>query len=129
MFIRSLGTLITAVGLAALGGCAADTLPPVPGSASASPSSFSNVEYACNSGASVRVSYLNDEVALVSYQGKTHSMDIKPVASGTRYVGEGLEWRTKGTGKGSSAMLLKHQPGANSGQGGQQLENCAQLSS
>lgn len=52
--------------------------------------------YLCDSGAQVTASYPDTESARVTYLGREHNMRIDVSASGARYVGDLLEWWTKG---------------------------------
>ncbi len=78
-------------------------------------------QYYCDSGETVAAIYPNSESAIIEYQGRVYKMNIAVSASGARYVGEGLEWWTKGNGSGSEASLLEQQKDDSSGEG---LEYC-----
>ncbi len=52
--------------------------------------------------------YTSTRSATVQYRGKTYDMHIAVSGSGARYVGDDLEWWTKGNGIGSEGMLLQH---------------------
>lgn len=75
--------------------------------------------YQCESGEKVSVSYPNTELAHVHYQGNSHTMHIAVSGSGSRYVGDGLEWWTKGSG----ASIFRHEA---DGSSGESLESCTQ---
>ena len=77
--------------------------------------------YTCESGAEIVASYPSTETATIRYQGAQHEMAIAVSASGARYVGDGLEWWTKGSGSGSEGTLLEHLA---DGTSGDVLENC-----
>lgn len=77
--------------------------------------------YDCDSGETVAAIYPNTDSATIEYQGRVYKMNIAVSASGARYVGEGLEWWTKGNGSGSEGTLLQHQADGTSGAG---LEYC-----
>ena len=69
------------------------------------------VTYACESGAEIHASYPSQNEALVEYGGEILRMTSAVSASGARYVGEDLEWWTKGIGAGSEGMLLLYEKG------------------
>lgn len=62
----------------------------------------------CENGETVEVGYTGDQ-AIVRYKGRKHMMRTAISASGARYVGDGLQWWTKGLDQGTVAPLL---PGA-----------------
>ncbi len=80
--------------------------------------------YRCESGLSMRVIYPTAETAVVEYEGRLLPMEIAISASGARYVGEGLEWWTKGSGEGATAMLLRHRQ---DGRSGEVIRQCRQI--
>ena len=61
--------------------------------------------YACDDGRSVKASYPDADTARVELDGKTHTLKIAVSASGARYVGEGLQWWTKGMTDGQLSPL------------------------
>lgn len=61
--------------------------------------------YRCEGGATLVAAYPDTDTATLRYQGRTHHLRIARSASGARYVGDGLEWWTKGSGKGSEGTL------------------------
>lgn len=75
--------------------------------------------YACDSGIQIAATYPDTDTALVSYQGREHSMRIDASASGARYVDEQLEWWTKGP----DGTLLQRNANGES----RVLEQCSQL--
>lgn len=79
--------------------------------------------YTCESGMKVVASYSDTDTATVHYQGRTYSLKNAVSASGARYVGDGIEWWTKGAGPGSSGLVLQH---LTDGTSGQVLETCTQ---
>ena len=110
---------ISSLGLAAtLLGCAptATTREPAPGTAVVSGS----VSYRCESGRKIEASYTANSAA-VTFEGRTREMTVATSASGARYVGDGYEWWTKGTGPGSSGTLFLQEPG---GTTGEPIEKC-----
>ena len=58
--------------------------------------------YQCSDGSLVEASYPTTDTARIIHQGRSVEMTIAVSASGTRYVGGGWEWWTKGT---TEAML------------------------
>lgn len=64
--------------------------------------------YQCESGESISVAYPSTDLAAVQYKGKIYSMTLAVSASGSRYVGQGLEWWSKGMDKGSEGSLFEH---------------------
>lgn len=65
------------------------------------------LRYQCESGEVLNARYPSSDVAVVQYKGRTHEMAIAVSASGARYVGDGLEWWTKGSGPGSEGVLSR----------------------
>ena len=96
------------------------------GTASTEPSSDTNlsVKYQCESGKTIMASYPTNSTAVVEYDGRRLQMKIAVSGSGARYVGEGLEWWTKGSGKGASGTLFRH---LEDGTSGETIEQCAQV--
>jgi membrane-bound inhibitor of C-type lysozyme len=58
----------------------------------------------CENGETVEVGYAGD-LALVTYKNRTHRMRTALSGSGARYVGDGLEWWTKGFEAGTIAPV------------------------
>ncbi|MFT4253082.1 MAG: MliC family protein [Caulobacter sp.] len=54
------------------------------------------IVYACADGTALKARYPDDKTAVVEYGGKTRTLTVAMSASGARYVGEGLQWWTKG---------------------------------
>lgn len=77
--------------------------------------------YHCESGQDVSASYPDTETAIVTIAGQQHRMAIAVSASGSRYVGDGLEWWTKGSGSGAEATLFQH---AADGTTGDRIDLC-----
>lgn len=82
------------------------------------------VVYRCETGRTVEAAYRSDETVVVRYEGKMHRTQLAVSASGARYVGDGLEWWTKGTG--SEGTLFHHQT---DGTTGDVLAACVQTTS
>lgn len=81
------------------------------------------VGYACESGKTIAVAYPDAETARLSYEGRDHLLTNVVSASGARYAGEGLEWRTASRGGQESALLSRL--GASDQAGGTLLERCS----
>lgn len=77
--------------------------------------------YACQTGEAIAATYPSTDSATVKYKARTYDMKIAVSASGARYVGEDLEWWTKGSGTGSEATLFRHLP---NGTTGEIIESC-----
>ncbi len=91
---------------------------------SAVPASASALHhYRCDSGQELAASYATTDTAKVRYQGREYDMHIAVSGSGARYVGGGLEWWTKGSGRGAEGTLFKHMA---DGSSGAILERCNQ---
>lgn len=71
--------------------------------------------YRCESGETITATYPNTDSATVHYKGSSHRMTIAVSGSGSRYVGGGLEWWTKGSGSGSEGSLFRHNADGTSG--------------
>lgn len=78
-------------------------------------------DYVCESGETIIASYPDPDSAKVHYKGSAHAMQIAVSGSGARYVGDGLEWWTKGSGSGSHGTLFQHKADDRSGK---RLESC-----
>ncbi|PID46002.1 MAG: hypothetical protein CSB47_06380 [Proteobacteria bacterium] len=86
-------------------------------------STSTKYSYQCKSGEVVVATYPSDSTSTVTYKDRTYNMSVAVSGSGARYVGEGLEWWTKGTGSGSEGMLLHHKA---DGTSGEVIENCTE---
>lgn len=71
--------------------------------------------YRCESGETI--------TATIQYRGQSHEMQIAVSGSGARYVGEDLEWWTKGSGAGAAGTLFRHLA---DGTSGEIIESCAE---
>lgn len=88
--------LLTAAALA-LASCNPPTEEPAPDPVTPAPtqpapSTAPVVGYACESGQTVNVQYVDDATARVSYKGRTADLRLTPSGSGARYAGDELEW-------------------------------------
>lgn len=88
----------------------------------ATPAPSAAISYQCESGAHVRARYPDADSAVIEYRGQVHRLRIAVSASGVRYVGDGIEWWTKGTGKGSVAVVFEHEA---DGRSGRLIEQCS----
>lgn len=77
--------------------------------------------YQCVSGEKVVVNYPTSDFATIQYQDNSYKMQIAVSGSGSRYVGETLEWWTKGIEVGSEALLSSH---LENGTSGESIEFC-----
>lgn len=65
--------------------------------------------YACPGGETVTARYPDANTAVIQYKGASHKLKIAPSADGARYIGDGLQWWTKGMTVGMISPLA---PGA-----------------
>ncbi|WP_309044301.1 MliC family protein [Marinobacter sediminicola] len=79
--------------------------------------------YQCDSGETITATYPSNKSAVIQHKGAKHTLQIAVSASGSRYVGNELEWWTKGSGPGAEAALLHHMA---DGTSGKIIENCAE---
>lgn len=91
---------MAAMGLAGCGKAPEKAPPPQP-AAQAAPVTV----YACEDGRTVRASYPDTDTAVVDVDGTKRTLKVAISASGARYVGEGLQWWTKGMDQGQLSPL------------------------
>lgn len=91
---------------------------PVASAAVAAP----GVGYACESGETVVVRYADADTAEATYRNETFVLRAAPAASGARYVGAGVEWRTAVRDGQETATLARLGP--NEQVAGSVLERC-----
>ena len=84
---------------------AAKSPEPAPAAAPATPAAATPTTYACDDGRTLKASYPDADTAVVELDGKTHTLKIAISASGARYVGDGLQWWTKGMTDGQLSPL------------------------
>ncbi|MBV6425118.1 MAG: hypothetical protein NAOJABEB_02932 [Steroidobacteraceae bacterium] len=72
--------------------------------------------YRCESGETIVATYPSTDSATVQYKGNSYIMLIAVSGSGSRYIGDELEWWTKGSGTGSVGTLFRHNPDGTSGE-------------
>jgi membrane-bound inhibitor of C-type lysozyme len=87
------------------------------------PSAAASHHYRCESGATVAAVYLSTDSATVRYGLASYKMRIAISGSGARYVGDGLEWWTKGVGVGAPGTLFRHLA---DGAPGEIIERCVE---
>ena len=102
--------LTGAVALAALLGLAACNKPAEQAQApeapaAAAPAAAPLTTYVCDDGRSLKASYPDADTAVVELEGATHTLKRAISASGARYVGDGLQWWTKGMADGQLSPL------------------------
>jgi membrane-bound inhibitor of C-type lysozyme len=83
---------------------------------------ISTITYNCGGGVSILASYPDTSSATIEYKNKRFNLRVARSASGARYVGDGVEWWTKGAGPGSHGTLFQHNQ---DGTSGKRLESCA----
>lgn len=81
------------------------------------------VGYVCESGRTIAVAYPDAQTARLSYEGRDRLLTNVVSASGARYAGEGLEWRTISRGGRENAVLSRLEPGGPTG--GAVIERCS----
>lgn len=52
------------------------------------------LDYACQGGQAIKVAYVDTATAQLTWKGKAYTLRAAQSASGARYLGSGLEWRT-----------------------------------
>ncbi|MES3029729.1 MAG: MliC family protein [Pseudomonadota bacterium] len=88
--------------LLALGGCnRAPEKAAEPGAAAETPF----ITYVCDDGRTVRATYPDPDTAIVDIGGTKRTLKIAISASGARYIGEGVQWWTKGMDQGQLSPL------------------------
>lgn len=83
-----------------------------------------SLTYQCDSGKTIMAAYPTDSTAVVEYDNRRIQMKIAVSGSGARYVGERLEWWTKGSGEGATGTLFRH---LEDGTSGEVIEQCLQV--
>ena len=79
-------------------------------------------EYQCESGNTITAAYASANSTTVKYKGVSYNLRLAVSGSGSRYVGDGLEWWTKGSAPESEGTLFRH---LNDGTSGEILEKCS----
>ena len=90
----------------------------------ATPPASSVHSYRCESGEVITATYPSTDSATVQYKDTNYTMQIAVSGSGARYVGENLEWWTKGSGSGSEGALYQHMT---DGTSGDSIERCTEF--
>ncbi|MCP5193889.1 MAG: MliC family protein [Pseudomonadales bacterium] len=88
------------------------------------PATPSEHNYRCESGETIAATYPSTDSATVQYKSTNYNMKIAVSGSGSRYVGDELEWWTKGSGPGSEGTLFRHMT---DGTSGASLELCTEF--
>ncbi len=84
------------------------------------------ISYACDSGQTITVRYPDAATASLAYKGQIYGLRSVPSATGTRYTGSGLEWRTETRAAQETGVLGRIDPDPNLGVG--EIERCARPS-
>lgn len=119
--LRNLTTLALVAGLAACASGPSERSVYAPPANPAPPPLDQQDTYRCDSGRTIDALYQSDKATL-RFDGQTHRMGIALSGSGARYIGDGLEWWTKGSGPGSLGTLYRHE---DDGTAGATLDTCA----
>ena len=85
--------VVGAAAVVALAGCNRDPAKAIDAGAPAEPT-FTT--YACEDGRTVRAAYPDPATAIVDVDGAERTLRVAISASGARYIGEGVQWWTKG---------------------------------
>ena len=81
------------------------------------------VHYQCESGELITATYPSTDSVTIQYKNRSYTMQSAVSGSGARYVGDDLEWWTKGSGSGAYGSLLHHNA---DGTSGDSIEICAE---
>ncbi len=65
------------------------------------------IVYTCPDGAEVIARYPDTTTAVIRYKGKVHTLKTAPTGDGARYIGDGLQWWTKGMTMGMISLLKR----------------------
>lgn len=63
--------------------------------------------YICESGEMVEVKNPSPQTAFLYYKGRRHRLAIEEYGEADVYLGKRYEWRTEGTGPGSTGLLFR----------------------
>lgn len=63
--------------------------------------------YTCESGNTVEVKYPSDITAFLYYEGRRYRLRADEYSDDKRYSNKSFEWRTEGTGPGSTGILTR----------------------
>lgn len=130
--MRVIRSLALVVGATILAGCTRDAEPSADDMIQTAPvavpagSATPAIAFVCESGQAVEVRYPDQDTASVAYLGRSYALRLVPAASGARYVGEGVEWRTASRPGQETATLSRVE--ANDDVGGVLLERCTRPS-
>lgn len=67
--------------------------------------------YICESGKTVEVKYPSPITAFLYYEGRRYRLRADESGDGNRYSNQSFEWRTEGTGPGSTGILTRIKDG------------------
>lgn len=130
--MRAAGLSLTLAAAVALAACDPDNAaPPQPveptkdsaTAAEAQVPAAPPLAYACESGQSVQVQYIDQATTQLGYKGQTYVLRPAPAATGARFTGSGIEWWTATRDAQESATLSRLGP--NQDVGVAVLERCA----
>ncbi|MEO7026310.1 MAG: MliC family protein, partial [Caulobacteraceae bacterium] len=79
--------------------------PPPPPPPTATANASLNTLYLCPNGHILAARYPDPKTAVIVWRGQEHTLTAGPSADGVRYVGDGLQWWTKGMRAGSISVL------------------------
>ena len=129
MSLRRLTAVAAVLALTGACGQPQEAEPPTPVTPSPQPRTGQAppVGYACESGQTVDVQYVDNATAQIAYKGQNYTLRLAPSASGARYAGSGLEWWTAARDGRECATLSRLGP--NEDVGVAVLERCGRPSS
>lgn len=129
--LRHACTIVSTLAVIAAAGCTqeaeAPPTPPVEPVPAPTGPVGSPISYACESGQSVSVGYPDTATAQLTWKGQTYVLRTVQAASGARFTGSGMEWRTATANGQESATLSRLGP--NQDVGVAVLERCSRPSS
>ena len=98
--------ILTSVGAAALVALTAcNRAPEKAAEAGAAPADTTFITYVCEDGRTVRATYPDPDTAIVDVDGVKRTLKIAISASGARYIGDGVQWWSKGMDQGQLSPL------------------------
>ena len=72
------------------------------------PDALAKTSYQCTDGSVVEAVYPTPDTARIVHLGRTTELTLAVSASGARYVGDGLQWWTKGATEAMLSLSLIH---------------------
>ena len=97
--------ILTTVGAAALVALSACNRAPEKAAEVSPPADTTFITYVCEDGRTVRATYPDPDTAIVDVGGVKRTLKIAISASGARYIGEGVQWWSKGMDQGQLSPL------------------------